>query len=153
MHIPPPIFPAGAPKPPEHPEARFCLAVLLNARNEILLLRRALDDGFAPGQWGLPGGHIQDPESPVATILRELDEEIGGAVNLQALQRVGPVGDTGYGGIYEVHIFLFRYEGGPIVLNEEHDALAWVAQHDYPGYHVVKGIDEDLRYLEVWQEP
>lgn len=141
------------PEPVPPPQARFCLAVLLNGADEILLVRRSREDSFAPGIWGLPGGHIHAGETPEVTMQRELEEEIGGEVSLRGLRpvrHVGPVRDTWYGGVFEVHLFLFRYEGGRILLNAEHEAFAWVSREAYRSYAVVDGIDEDLRHLAVW---
>jgi 8-oxo-dGTP diphosphatase len=132
------------------PKARFCLAALVNAAGEVLLLRRSAGESFAPGLWGFPGGHIDGEETPENTILRELVEEIGPEARLEPAGRFGPVRDTLYGGIYEVHLFCYRYLGGALALNEEHDAFAWVAKEDYRRYPVVDGIDEDLFYLDVW---
>jgi mutator protein MutT len=142
--------PEGGPGPEPAPRARFCLAVLLNSRDEILLMRRARSDAFAPGLWGLPGGHIHEGETPAQTMQRELDEEIGTGVSLRPLRRLEPVRDTLYGGIFEVHLFLFRYEGGPILRNGEHEAEAWVSREAYRTYAVVDGVDEDLWHLGVW---
>jgi hypothetical protein len=66
------------------------------------------------------------------------------------LRRAGPVRDTLYGGIYEVHLFLYRYAGGALTLNPEHDGHAWVGREAHGGYRVVDGVDEDLAYLRVW---
>src|SRR4051812_23429775 len=95
------------PSPRCPPKARFCLAVLENGRGEILLLRRSAEDDFAPGLWGFPGGHIEANESPEVTIEREVAEEIGVRVSRELVRRFGPVRDTLYGGIYEVHLFLY----------------------------------------------
>jgi 8-oxo-dGTP diphosphatase len=138
------------PVPP--PKARFCLAVLQDAQGRILLLRRARDDDFAPGLWGFPGGHIHEGETPEETVAREVLEETGlslGAGPL-LLRRVGPVRDTLYGGVFEIHLFLYRVGNLTVTLNEEHDASAWVTREEYPAYRVVDGIDEDIRHLEVW---
>jgi 8-oxo-dGTP diphosphatase len=135
-------------------QARFCLAVFRNEQNEILLLRRAADDDFAPGLWGFPGGHIHEGETPDETIVREVREEVGFTLTssgYELLRRVGPVRDTLYGGIFEIHLYLYRAFADDVVrLNEEHDAAAWVSREDYHCYAVVNGIDEDLRYLNVW---
>lgn len=139
----------GLPAPLPEIRARFCLAAIVNADGEVLLLRRAADDSFAPGRWGFPGGHIEEGETPERTIARELREEVG-APSLEPVSRFGPVRDTLYGGIYEVHLFRYLYHGGAIVLDPEHDAFAWVSKEDYRGYPVVDGIDEDLLYLDVW---
>ncbi|MCW2914639.1 MAG: hypothetical protein JWN52_2707 [Actinomycetia bacterium] len=47
----------------------------------VIVIRRAYR-GRNAGQWGLPGGRLDDGETPVQTALRELHEEIG--------LRVGP---------------------------------------------------------------
>lgn len=133
------------------PRARFCLAVLVNERDEILLLRRSRDDDFAPGLWGLPGGHIHAGETPDETITRELAEETGvEASGLSLRRRVGPVRDTLYGGVFEIHLYLYGGAREPIALNREHDASAWVSREAYRSYAVVDGVDEDLRHLGVW---
>jgi 8-oxo-dGTP diphosphatase len=142
--------PGFDPEPGSETKARFCLAVIVNGRDEILLLRRDRSDAFAPGLWGLPGGHIHEGETPAETMQRELDEEIGTGVSLRPLRRLDPVRDTLYGGVFEIHLFLFRYEGGPILRNGEHEADAWVSREAYRTYAVVDGVDEDLWHLGVW---
>lgn len=135
------------------PAARFSLAVLVNNQDEILLMRRARNDTFAPGIWGFPGGHIRENETPEQAVGRELQEEVGNEVFMRLsnpLRRFGPVRDTLYGGVFEVHLFLFRYEGGAVLRNDEHEAHAWVGREVYRTYAVVDGVDEDLAYLAVW---
>lgn len=47
----------------------------------LLLTRRALTLKNHAGQWALPGGRIDDGESPEQAALRELHEEVGLALN------------------------------------------------------------------------
>lgn len=57
-----------------------CKAVLLNPdATKVLLVR------YAPGVYGLPGGHIDEGEAPDDAIARELSEELG--LNDVALRR------------------------------------------------------------------
>jgi 8-oxo-dGTP pyrophosphatase MutT (NUDIX family) len=42
----------------------------------VVVIKRAYQ-GRNAGQWGLPGGRLDDGETPVQAALRELDEEIG----------------------------------------------------------------------------
>ena len=42
----------------------------------VILIKRA-DRGRNPGQWGLPGGRLEDGETPERAALRELREEVG----------------------------------------------------------------------------
>lgn len=53
-----------------------CVAVILIDDGRILLLRRADHRSF-PGMWCLPGGHIEDGETPEECCRRELAEETG----------------------------------------------------------------------------
>ncbi len=52
--------------------------ILINNNNEVLLLLR--DDKPEipyPNQWDIPGGRIEDGETPDVTIRREMLEELG----------------------------------------------------------------------------
>lgn len=51
--------------------------VIRNTKGEILLLERSYQDDFMPGKWCLPGGKIEDGESPMIAAERELYEETG----------------------------------------------------------------------------
>jgi len=51
------------------------VGVLSREDGEILLIRRAIDPG--KGKWALPGGFIEEDESPQEAVLREIEEEIG----------------------------------------------------------------------------
>ena len=57
----------------------------------VLLTRRALSLKNHPGQWSLPGGRIDDGESPAQAALRELDEEVG--LQLDASAVLGALDD------------------------------------------------------------
>lgn len=61
--------------------------ILLNKSNEVLLLLR--DDDAAipyPNMWDIPGGKVEDGESPEEAVRREMNEEMGlidlGKINL-----------------------------------------------------------------------
>jgi len=54
-------------------------AVVINEHNEMLLIR---PHGYREGEWTLAGGGVEDGESPVEAMRRELAEELG--VGLEA---------------------------------------------------------------------
>ncbi len=115
-----------------------------------MLLKRAPTARLAPGQWGFPAGHLETGETPESCALRELSEEIGADHAVQLLQVIGPIRDTLYGGIYEIHLYHHRWLGGTVTLNHEHTAHAWVGRERFREYDVMDGIDEDLLYLGIW---
>ena len=55
-----------------------CSIIFINKKKEILLLLR--DDIPTipyPNMWDLPGGHVEEDETPEACIVREMKEEMG----------------------------------------------------------------------------
>lgn len=55
----------------------IAVAALCITDDNILLVRRALDDPHMPGSWSVPAGHIQRGETLEHALKRELAEETG----------------------------------------------------------------------------
>ena len=134
------------------PVARYALNLLQNEAGELLLLKRAADARLGPGLWGLPAGKIEAGESAEGAALREMAEEIGAGHHVELLRYLGPLRDTYYGGIYEIHLFHRRWRAGQMVLNHEHTEYAWVAPARFRDYPVMDGIDEDIALLGLWPQ-
>lgn len=62
---------------PDLKEASVCVAITAGERLEIILIERSADLRAHSGQWALPGGRRDRGETPEATALRELREELG----------------------------------------------------------------------------
>ncbi|NIZ91983.1 NUDIX hydrolase [Kineococcus rubinsiae] len=69
-------------------------AVVVSARDEILLTRLSTVTP-SPGRWTLPGGGVDHGEHPVAAAVREVHEETGMDVDVDALVDVGSEHFTG----------------------------------------------------------
>ncbi len=130
--------------------ARYSINVLENDANEVLLLKRSPNARLAPTQWGFPAGHREEGESPNQCATRELREEIGPDHQVRHIRTIGPIRDTLYGGIYEIHLFHQHWQSGKVILNHEHTAHAWVSKERFRDYDVMNGIDEDILYLGIW---
>lgn len=136
----------------EPPVARYALNLLVNDAGELLLLERALAARLGPGLWGLPAGKIEPGETAAAAALREMGEEIGPDHQTELLRYLGPIRDTYYGGIYEIHLFHRRWLAGEVELNHEHSAFAWVSRERFRDYPVMDGIEEDIALLKIWPQ-
>src|ERR1041385_9379025 len=115
-------------------EAQFTVtagAVVLDTDGRVLLLEHV----FRPGSgWGIPGGFVQHGEQPEETLTRELDEEIGLAVDdvriafVRTLRRVDQV---------EI-FFTCRALGEPRPRNIEIKRFRWSDANDLP-----QGLSKD----------
>lgn len=50
-------------------------ALIKNAEGRVFVQRRSASRGFLPGVWDIVGGHIEDGETPLETLAREIEEE------------------------------------------------------------------------------
>jgi 8-oxo-dGTP pyrophosphatase MutT (NUDIX family) len=129
----------------------FAAAIIVNAADRLLLLRRAPASLRWPGKWGIAGGGMEAGETPEQGLAREFYEELGPDIHLRTLK--GP--DTlkaigGYGGF--IHLWHMLWLGGTIRLSAEHTEFAWVDQAEYALMDIMPGVDEDLTHFGIWPE-
>lgn len=101
--------------------------VLFVAGNTVLLLQRARGDHA--GTWALPGGGIEDGETPEIAARRECVEELGTYVADGSYQNEF-IHLTDHGGFAT---FLCVSSQFVPTLNEEHSGYVWAKIGDYPG--------------------
>jgi 8-oxo-dGTP pyrophosphatase MutT (NUDIX family) len=103
--------PRPAPAPtPAGPLIRIALTLLIDPADAVLLNLRGEDAGAEPGQWALPGGHVQDGEDVEQAARRELAEETGLTVGggLDLFWQATRPDMTGGSSAVEVHVFSGR---------------------------------------------
>lgn len=100
-------------------------AALIDAKGQVLVQQRAPQRSM-PGLWEFPGGKVESTETPEAALVRELEEELGVLVALDALSPVAfasePLGDC--------HLLLLLYaacawQGEPQALDAS--AVRWAS--------------------------
>ena len=55
----------------------YVLAIVRDRQGDYLIIRRALDKRWAPGQWEVPGGGVHAGETSAQAVVREVHEEVG----------------------------------------------------------------------------
>lgn len=104
------------------------LAAVIERDGRVLLCRRPPGKHHAD-LWEFPGGKVEDGETDIETVRRELREELGVAV-----ESIGPIEfstvDPGSG--YVIEFLPVRIRGEPVCL--EHTAAVWAPPEEVLSY-------------------
>ncbi|SIQ93895.1 (deoxy)nucleoside triphosphate pyrophosphohydrolase [Pontibacter lucknowensis] len=81
--------------------------------------------------WEFPGGKVEDGETEIACLIREIQEELN--LRITPVQRLTPVVQKYDDKTIELIPFLCQYNGGTIKLTE-HRSYHWVMPQDLTNY-------------------
>ncbi len=70
-------------------DPKVAVIALVIADGAVLLVRRAVDPGR--GLWSLPGGYMDAGEMPAEALQREVDEEVGLAIDVGEMSAIFPM--------------------------------------------------------------
>jgi 8-oxo-dGTP diphosphatase len=70
-------------------DPKVAVIALVIHEDRVLLVRRGVEP--AKGRWALPGGYMDADEMPAAALQRELIEEVGLAIQVEALIKIYPM--------------------------------------------------------------
>jgi 8-oxo-dGTP pyrophosphatase MutT (NUDIX family) len=104
---------------------RLAVKAFIVDGQKLLLLKRRSDDPHKPGTWDIPGGRLELGEDPFVGLAREVDEETGMQVSVDAPVDIHHfVRDDGQA--ITMLIFLCTLPAGrEVKLSEEHTEYAW----------------------------
>jgi 8-oxo-dGTP diphosphatase len=121
---------------PPQAEARTIPAaggVVLDDASRILVVRRGRPP--SAGEWTLPGGRVEDGESPEVAAAREVLEET--AVEARVVAPLGVVIIVREGVVYAIHEFLMSSRGDqPPRAGDDASDARWVIREDLEGLGV-----------------
>lgn len=102
--------------------------------DRVLLVHRRPDKRANPDVWDLPGGHVEDGESELGALERELHEELGvqmtrGSASHLCRLTTGPADDPALLSAW----LIADWRGTPANLApDEHDGMAWFSLEELP---------------------
>ena len=109
------------------------VALIKNKDDKYLICKMPKDRGVYPGQWGIPGGGVEDGETMYEALEREVMEEVGLKVrNVRPFMfsddaRVKLKPGKEPEEVYMIHlVFLCNAKTEKVVINEEFEEYAWV---------------------------
>ncbi|HWR01828.1 MAG TPA: NUDIX hydrolase [Chlorobaculum sp.] len=111
--------------------------ILFNSRRQVLLfLRDDRPDLPYPNMWDLPGGHVEEGETPEACIVREMQEEIETDVT-----RCRPCSVYDFPDRIE-HIFFMEMDAdAESIPLHEGQRLQWFSSDEIPKLQLAYGFD------------
>lgn len=113
-------------------------AVILNEKNEVLLLKAT----YADYAWGLPGGGLDLGETIHEALIRECKEELGCGIEVDYLSGVY------FHSAVTSHAFIFRCHllgNQSIRLSSEHSEYRWFALSDLSDVQRIR-VEDCLSY-------
>ena len=125
-------------------------AVILNAKNQILIAQRQAEGGMLAGLWEFPGGKIAEGETMPQCIARELKEEMGIAIEVGPHLVTVPHAYTHF--TIELHAHFARIRSGRPRHIECADH-AWVTRDQFDSYPFSKADLDIIRALRALPKP
>lgn len=106
-------------------------AFIVNEKKEVLILRRRKDDVHRPGTWDIPGGRLNQGESPFDGMKREVKEETNLEIEVKSPLQIHYFTRED-GQQITMIVFLCRPLSKNIKLSEEHMEYRWVDTDKFP---------------------
>lgn len=100
----------------------FSDAIIYNIDGRILMLLRGTNTEIEPKKWGLPGGHIDEGETPEEAVIREVNEETNFNVENVFLRHIKEDDKC------KIHYYMCYVDPDQLAIldHEEHHNLKWV---------------------------
>lgn len=132
-------------KEEEEPKSqkKYADAIIMNDNGQILFLCRTKDVSFEPGKYCLPGGHIDEGETPKEAVVREVLEETG--LKVKDCYEVAKSSNP------EIHYFnCYIEEPYQIILvHEEHSNYEFIGLNDeeWKNIDLIMNLKENLEKM------
>ncbi len=112
---------------------RGSAVVIFDEEGRMLILLRPKTVRWGAGKWALPGGHIEEGESPMMAAVREVREETTLAVPNPKQFHISDNGEVVY--------FVAEISNPSVQIDFEHDDFAWVYPKELTNYDRVSTLD------------
>ena len=108
--------------------------VIFDEEGRVLILLRPKTVRWGAGKWALPGGHIEEGETPLDAAVREVREETTLTILSPKQFHISENGEVVY--------FVASVKDTNVVIDFEHDDFAWVYPEELTNYDRVSTLDD-----------
>ena len=126
-----------------HTESIDVVAAVIKNNNLFLLATRSFEAG-SPGIWEFPGGKVEENETFVSALIREIEEEL--SLKIQVGDKITSIDLSASDKDISVHYFYAFIVSGHINLNV-HSEFKWVARDQLSGLNYIDGDRYILKHL------
>lgn len=119
-------------------------AIIVNNKNEVLLIGKSEHDEINPKTLDIPGGRLEFGERPTDGLVREIEEETG-------IKNMEIIGLSNAWSIVkdDLHLvgitYLVRTNNTDVVLSVEHESVMWVRPENMENSEVPSWIIEETK--------
>lgn len=121
----------------------FACAVIKDQDGKFLILKRADNSNFAPGQWEFVSGFMEEGEAAEETIVRETQEETGQKGEIVKTLPSYELNDED--GRWVVIPYLCRLPDNDVIISDGHSDFKWVT---FDELSTIKELSQDVDQLE-----
>ena len=126
-----------------HKQSIDVVAAIIKKNNLFLLANRSFEAN-SPGIWEFPGGKVEQKETFVSALVREIEEEL--SLKIQVCDRITSIDLKKSDKHISVHYFYALITSGHINLNV-HSEFKWVARDQLSGLNYIDGDRYILKHL------
>ena len=103
---------------------RVAVAIIVDEQQRILITRRPLHAPFGAGMWEFPGGKLEENETPIDALIREIKEEVD--LDVHDCEFLGEINHTYAHHSVALLIYYVRIFQGVAKAREMQMDLRWV---------------------------
>lgn len=125
---------------------------IFNSKNQILILKRSLEDSRNPDKWEIPGGKLNKKETLEESLWREIKEEVG--IDFEIVSKLNYIlnhlinrGEYNER-LYMVIFYIAKEIPDVIKLSEEHTECRWVSYEEMLNYNLTLETKKAAQVLE-----
>ena len=126
-----------------HKQSIDVVAAVIKKNNLFLVANRSFEAN-SPGIWEFPGGKVEQKETFVSALVREIEEEL--SLKIQVGDKITSVDLKKSDKHICVHYFYALIMSGHINLNV-HSEFKWVARDQLNAFKYIDGDRDVLKYL------
>ena len=119
------------------------VAAVIKKNNLFLVANRSFE-AKSPGIWEFPGGKVEEKETFVSALIREIEEEL--SLKIQVGEKITSIDLNTADKYISVHYFYAFIVSGHINLNV-HSEFKWVARDQLSGLNYIDGDRYILKHL------